>query len=792
MIALACGLAASAQTGSGSWYLYSSFVNFDDIVETPSKVYYLSNGSLYSYDKSTDENYTYTTANVLHDGNIKSIEYNPLGKYLAVIYNNSNIDLIRESGEVTNLSDIKDAVLYVTPVINDIAFGNGRMAVATNFGVVLFDDKRGEVVESGMYNLDIKTVALNDKNIYIYYTKDGQTYWQFIELSRHINNLDKFHNIQPVAFDHMYAVGDNIYTFKNGNSTEVNVFTINPVNTSTGFSTTKIRQINNVIGKVNYLPDGQSYFYNNGFIRLFDKDANVGSLELPEQLKQKPLAFFDRETLVWSGTPEGLARYDFASGDVKLINDAFKPVALSTASVGRIYPMEDGGVTAMQRSVDGYYVTDWQDNYRQIYPNYVNGDIVIPFDNDVAQLPTLENVTSYLQYPGDKTIEFMGTERFGLYRLKNGVLDHTFTRDNSKVGGYGDWIRSCAEALSVDGKGNLYVISWNNSTTPDQYGRVVMLPADKVAADNLTADDWVQILRQDQLDGGNEGRNGSILAAKKSNLVLANHYLAARFAIINTRGTTTNADDDIEIYTSVVDQDNRTVTIDSRTVHFLEDNNGDIWVACDKGIFIISDPHKYSDAKVEFRRVKVPRNDGTNYADYLLDAINITGMAVDSANNKWFTTKGDGVYLVSEDGRTILQHFTSANSPLPTDDVYAVACDPKSNMVYFGTILGLVRYNSTIAPSAENLDDVYAYPNPVRPDYYGWIVVKNLMDNSVVKIADASGNVIFNGVSEGGMISWDGCDLSGQRVKTGVYYVFASKSGESQSAKAVTKILVVN
>ncbi|MDE5968190.1 MAG: hypothetical protein K2G64_03700, partial [Muribaculaceae bacterium] len=108
------------------------------------------------------------------------------------------------------------------------------------------------------------------------------------------------------------------------------------------------------------------------------------------------------------------------------------------------------------------------------------------------------------------------------------------------------------------------------------------------------------------------------------------------------------------------------------------------------------------------------------------------------------------------------------------------------------TILGLVRYNSTTAPSAENLDDVYAYPNPVRPDYYGWIVVKNLMDNSVVKIADAAGNVIFNGVSEGGMISWDGCDLTGQRVKTGVYYVFASKSGESQSAKAVTKILVVN
>ncbi len=87
---------------------------------------------------------------------------------------------------------------------------------------------------------------------------------------------------------------------------------------------------------------------------------------------------------------------------------------------------------------------------------------------------------------------------------------------------------------------------------------------------------------------------------------------------------------------------------------------------------------------------------------------------------------------------------------------------------------------------------MYTYPNPVRPDYTGWITVTGLMDNSLVKIADAAGNVFFQGRSEGGMVSWDGCDSAGRRVKSGVYYVFASRSSDGSSKGAVAKILVIN
>lgn len=128
---------------------------------------------------------------------------------------------------------------------------------------------------------------------------------------------------------------------------------------------------------------------------------------------------------------------------------------------------------------------------------------------------------------------------------------------------------------------------------------------------------------------------------------------------------------------------------------------------------------------------------------------------------------------------------------MPTNDVYSVVCDPNSNKVYFGTLNGLVVYNSTSSPAAENYDNVYAYPNPVRPEYTGWITVTGLKENSLVKIADAQGNVFYSGRSEGGMITWDGCNNDGQRVKTGVYFVFASQS-EGGTSGVVTKILVVN
>lgn len=222
-----------------------------------------------------------------------------------------------------------------------------------------------------------------------------------------------------------------------------------------------------------------------------------------------------------------------------------------------------------------------------------------------------------------------------------------------------------------------------------------------------------------------------------------------------------------------------------------EDNNGQIWIGTEDGVLVITNPNNATEPVVRVNRVKVPRNDGTNFADYLLEGQNVTCIAVDASNRKWIGTLNSGAYLVSADGSQILEHFTMANSPLPNNNIYAIGCDKKSNAVYFGTVNGMVQYNSDSAPASSDYSDVYAYPNPVRPEYTGWITIRGLMDNSLVKIADSAGNVFYQGRSEGGMMTWDGCDKNGVRVRTGVYYVFASQDGQTGNSGAVTKILVV-
>ena len=187
------------------------------------------------------------------------------------------------------------------------------------------------------------------------------------------------------------------------------------------------------------------------------------------------------------------------------------------------------------------------------------------------------------------------------------------------------------------------------------------------------------------------------------------------------------------------------------------------------------------------------RNDGTEFADYLLDGEFVFDIAVDPSDRKWIATRNSGVYLVNADGTEVIANFNMENSPLPSNKVMSVKCDPLSNIVYFGTDKGVVKYAADAAPAAEDYNDVYAYPNPVRPDYTGWITVTGLMDNSLVKITDTAGNVVRQGTSEGGMFLWDGCNGANQRVRSGVYFVFASQNASgSASGKPVTKIMVIN
>ena len=222
-----------------------------------------------------------------------------------------------------------------------------------------------------------------------------------------------------------------------------------------------------------------------------------------------------------------------------------------------------------------------------------------------------------------------------------------------------------------------------------------------------------------------------------------------------------------------------------------EDKQGNLWVGISQGLFVLTQEY-LDDPTKGFYQVKVPRNDGTNYADYLLSGMDIKAIAIDSANRKWVGTGGNGIYLISADNIVQEAHFTTDNSPLLSNTILSIAIDETTGMVYIGTDKGLCSYQSEAGPTNEEMttDNVWAYPNPVTPDYDGVITVTGLSLNTDVKILSAAGTLVKQGRSTGGSFVWDGRDADGKRVASGVYMVVtATESGEKGT---VCKISIIN
>jgi hypothetical protein len=187
----------------------------------------------------------------------------------------------------------------------------------------------------------------------------------------------------------------------------------------------------------------------------------------------------------------------------------------------------------------------------------------------------------------------------------------------------------------------------------------------------------------------------------------------------------------------------------------------------------------------------VPRNDGTNYADYLLNEVSITAIVIDKANRKWFGTQSNGVFVIGADNITQEEHFDTSNSPILSDAIISMAYNEKTGEIFFGTENGLCSYMSDAVESSIEVvkDNVYAYPNPVVSNYEGLISVVGLQYDSDVMVLTTSGQLVAQGRSKGGMFTWNGCDRQGRRVASGIYMVCAATSEGKK--EVVCKIAVI-
>lgn len=234
----------------------------------------------------------------------------------------------------------------------------------------------------------------------------------------------------------------------------------------------------------------------------------------------------------------------------------------------------------------------------------------------------------------------------------------------------------------------------------------------------------------------------------------------------------------------VINSANSVLTGNPRSIAV--DNTGLVWVGATNGVYVFHNPFEG-----EGQRPVVDLNkDGIG--DYLLMDQLVTTIGIDAANRKWFGTM-NGVIVQSPNGLENELRLTVDNSPLPSNVILDFAFDNQRGIVYIGTDKGILGLKiEAIEGTARHKSNIYSYPNPVRPDYDGPIVIKGLAKDAHVRIVDQEGMEVKILEAYGGQAIWDGTNLNNERVASGVYVVFSSAYNVNlKPDAATTKILII-
>lgn len=217
------------------------------------------------------------------------------------------------------------------------------------------------------------------------------------------------------------------------------------------------------------------------------------------------------------------------------------------------------------------------------------------------------------------------------------------------------------------------------------------------------------------------------------------------------------------------------------------DNSNRLWIGTVNGLRIIQSVDSFvTENNLEATNI-VFLEDGV--PQELMNEQSITDIVTDGSNNKWIGTAGAGAFLVSPDGQSTLFHFTKDNSPLPGNNINDIEIDDVTGEVFFATDRGMVSYKGTSTAALNDLNNVYVYPNPVRPGFEGDVKISGLINRANVKITDIEGNLVYETTSEGGTILWDTRAFGKYKVRSGVYMIFISS--DDATLTKVKKVMIV-
>ena len=735
----------------GTWTTYPCYRTITDIQPAGNLIYVQSGTNLYSYNTTDNSLQTYGKGYLLSGSAVSTIKWVAQTKTLLVCYTDYTIDIVYQNGDVTTITDIADKQMSADKTVNNISVDGKYAYLATGFGIIKLDTQNGYITDSYVFNRNISMATVVGS--YIYAITDDA----ILQASTTSNMHDQtqWRTLAKGSWRHVLPYNGKPLAMR-GDHADI----IDP-------QTGTVEQIWDPWYTWMSYSDGHFVGGGGTTLRTLDTDGN----------KNIYYSTFDVTCLIYDPTNRCYWGNDATGQLVKYKLEGTSLEAMATPVI------PDGPITdsSFRLAVSngtlyvtgGIYSTRWNASTRSAQVMTLSDDGTW----DAFQTEGLaevsggryNNALNVAIDPRDATHVFLAGMN-GLYEFRSGkfvkrygTADGLLTYDDNSAKEYHVLITD----VKYDSSNNLWVCLMH-----DRYPLAVL----------KNDGTWHMVRNYDSpvrdgvgkmwLDPTFDGNNVWFVD-ERTNTMSINRYSIT--------------DDKAYGYTAFTNQDGIALS-PKKFSRMTWDKQGNLWFSTDIGPLYATPDNVQKGILTQH---KVPRNDGTNYADYLLSDVVTTCVYVDAQNRKWIGTETNGVFLISSDCNTQLQHFTADNSPLLADCIFDIAINEQTGRVYFSTSAGLCSYMGDVTEQSSELSEssVWAYPNPVTPDYTGDITIVGLQSNCTIKILTASGQLVREGVTSGGSYTWDGRDLTGQRVASGVYMVHATTSDAETGI--VTKVAIV-
>jgi len=720
------------------WIGLYSYLKVLNTQAVDDKIFAQSENALFIYDTTSGEIEKISSINGLSGDRISNFYYHPDLHKLFVFHEGGFIEIIDEQKKLTKIPDLSynSFIPNDRKLLNDFFVQGNQIYMATGYGISVFDLENNEFGDTYYTGTNagfekVNDIEILDNKIYAATVNGLKTALVDDNLIDYnvwqIIDNKNFSEIEKIDNQLLCVYYNQIYKLSDDQLTEI-------ISTDTNITNLKINDYINII-----MPQ-QVMVYNHSYIQ-----EQIYTSDIFED--EKFYTAIDFGNNIYIGTKKhgllktGIAQQNFEEihPDSPLSNHVFAVDALDNHcwivygdhKQFNPYPLYREGVSSYQ---DGKWIN-------------------IPYKEFNVSDFSFVKIN-----PTNRNEVYIASPKNGLFRLKNNQIDAYFNEFNSPLQNYADnGVR--VFAMNFDSQNNLWVT---------QRSRPALL---KLKPD----DTWESISLYSILRDISDYHGFDELSIDKDdNVWLGTEYFGVIGYNPQTRQIIANKNGiEPASYTYITGMD--------------IDKDNTMWVGNQYGLRIMPDPQKmFDNPSATFQPIKINYE---NEVQLLMEGQNIVSINVDGSNNKWIATLGSGVYYVSEDGDETIYHFTKENSPLPSNDIYDIAIDGTTGIVYFASLSGLTAFKASATEAGENMNDVYAFPNPVHLNMHTNVTIRGLVENVSVKIVDVEGNLVFETISKGGSVNWDLTAFGKYQVASGVYVALISNKDGSQTQ--TTKILVI-